>query len=132
VKVIGAVVCFALRSVVEKHVVRYSRITKQIRAFAKSLHMQQSKEAPSIKLGVEPRAISTGRGMLRDLLALMSHNAEPQPVPATASAEPALLLTEADFAPPENVLPVLMRIAAFIGCGIAAGAVAYLVVSLIV
>lgn len=83
-----------------------------------------------------PQLVTGARTPLRSLrdILLSSKIAEPEPIPmaASASAEPALLLTEADFAPPEQVLPTVMRIATFAAAAIGSGAVAYFALTLLV
>lgn len=104
---------------------------------AKADRLRPPAGALSISLGVERTAQSSRvpwQGSLRDLFLLISKNSpavEPEPALAQASAEPALLLTEADFAPPENVLPIIARVAGFVALAIVLGAAAYLALSLI-
>jgi hypothetical protein len=92
-------------------------------------------EVVSITLGVQRRASARHRGTLRELfLSIVAANelsARAQPLPAQPSTDMTLLLTEADCAPPEAVLPILVRIAAFALIASCSGAAAYLAQSLI-
>ena len=104
---------------------------------AKAERSRPPAETLSITLGVERMALPPrggSQGSLRDLFLLMSkrtHPPAPEPALTQASAEPALLLTEADFAPPENVLAVIGRVAGFAAVAIALGGAAYLGLSLL-
>jgi len=104
---------------------------------AKADRSRPPAEALSITLGVERMAFPPrggSQGPLRDLFLLMSKRtqpAAPEPALIQASAEPALLLTEADFAPPENVFAVVGRVAGFIAVAIVLGGAAFLGLSLL-
>jgi hypothetical protein len=88
-----------------------------------------------ITLGVQRRTTQRHRVTLRELflsIVSASEQAAPlEPIPVTASANPTLLLTEADFAPPEGLLPLILRIAAFAVLASACGAAAQFALALI-
>jgi hypothetical protein len=91
-------------------------------------------EVVSITLGVQRPALAPQQGTLRELiLSIVSTNQRPTAVqPSSMPATDAtLLLTEANFAPPEAVLPILARIAAFALVASGSGAAAYMALSLI-
>jgi hypothetical protein len=89
-----------------------------------------------ITLGVQRLARSRHRGTLRELILSIVAGMEPpapvEPALAQASSPPAtLLLTEADFAPPDAVASILMRVAGFAVLASGCGAAAYLAMSLL-
>jgi hypothetical protein len=92
-------------------------------------------EVVSITLGVQRPTLARHRGTLRELmLSIVSakeRSAPAQPSPVPPSTEMTLLLTEADCAPPEAVLPILVRIATFALIASCSGAAAHLAQSLI-
>ena len=91
-----------------------------------------SAEVIPITLGIERTTSPRRHGSFRELiLSIVSANAPAQPAPVQTSAEATLLLTEADFAPPEAVLPIVARVAALAACAIGAGAVVYFALALI-
>jgi hypothetical protein len=86
-----------------------------------------SGEVVPITLGVQRVPFQRHRGTLRELiLSIVSASEQAAPAePVLASADATLLLlTEGDFAPPEAVLPLVLRIAGLAvlasGCGAAA------------
>jgi len=85
-----------------------------------------------ITLGIDRTSIThngvTWRSSLRAVVDfLITPPGRPMDLPhaVVQSSEPALLLTEADFAPPEPVLATLLRIAASIALAVALGGAAY-------
>jgi hypothetical protein len=107
------------------------------KARSSSIESTGTADTVQITLGFQrqpyPQLVSGGRTPLRTLrdILLSSKIAEPEPMPLAASAEPLLLLTEADFAPPEHMLPTVMRIATFAAAAIGLGAIAYFALTLL-
>jgi hypothetical protein len=92
-------------------------------------------EVVSITLGVQRPTLTRRRGSLRELVLSIVAANEPsalaQPLPVQPSADATLLLTESDCAPPQAVLPILLRIAGLALIASGSGAAAYLAQSLI-
>lgn len=91
-----------------------------------------SGEVVPITLGVQRLTVQRQHGTLRELiLSIVSANEPAEPVPVQASANATLLLTDAEFAPPEALLPLMLRIVGFAVVASGCGAAAHFVLALI-